>query len=123
MRQQTPSIEEPAEKVVQDIRRATRKHYSAEENPDRSGRPTRRGQHCRAVSPRGDRAETVLSLVEGLLPRGWQEAPGWRYSPGSPPDEVKRPQGHRGGSRRCGGAQPSMICSDRGIFKAACGQW
>ena len=26
-----PTIEEPAEKVVQDIRRATRKHYSAEE--------------------------------------------------------------------------------------------
>ena len=31
MRQQTRSPKEPAEKVVQDIRRATRKHYSAEE--------------------------------------------------------------------------------------------
>ena len=31
MRQQTRSSKEPAEKVVQDIRRATRKHYSAEE--------------------------------------------------------------------------------------------
>jgi transposase len=31
MRQQTRSSMEPAEKVVQDIRRATRKHYSAEE--------------------------------------------------------------------------------------------
>ena len=31
MRQQTRRSKEPAEKVVQDIRRATRKHYSAEE--------------------------------------------------------------------------------------------
>src|SRR5258705_12555222 len=31
MRQQTRALKEPAEKVVQDIRRATRKHYSAEE--------------------------------------------------------------------------------------------
>jgi len=31
MRQQTRSPKEPAEKVVQDIRRATRQHYSAEE--------------------------------------------------------------------------------------------
>src|SRR5258705_5264002 len=31
MRQQTRALKEPAEKVVRDIRRATRKHYSAEE--------------------------------------------------------------------------------------------
>ena len=31
MRQQTRRSKEPAEKVVQDIRRATRKQYSAEE--------------------------------------------------------------------------------------------
>src|SRR3979409_801583 len=31
MRQQTRPLKEPAEKIVQDIRRATRKHYSAEE--------------------------------------------------------------------------------------------
>src|SRR4030088_306619 len=31
MRQQTRPLKEPAEKVVRDIRRATRKHYSAEE--------------------------------------------------------------------------------------------
>jgi type IV secretory pathway TraG/TraD family ATPase VirD4 len=43
--------------------------------------PARREQHCRAVSPRGDCTEPVLSLVE-RLPGGWKEAPGWRYSPG-----------------------------------------
>jgi transposase len=31
MRQRTRPLKDPAEKVVQDIRRATRKHYSAEE--------------------------------------------------------------------------------------------
>src|SRR4029453_7625801 len=31
MRQQTRPLKEPAEKVVKEIRRATRKHYSAEE--------------------------------------------------------------------------------------------
>ncbi|MFZ1207300.1 MAG: transposase, partial [Pseudolabrys sp.] len=31
MRQQTRPLKDPAEKVVQDIRRATHKHYSAEE--------------------------------------------------------------------------------------------
>src|SRR3954454_12590534 len=31
MRQQTRASKEPAEKIVQDIRRATRKHFSAEE--------------------------------------------------------------------------------------------
>jgi hypothetical protein len=31
MRQQTRPLKEPAEKVVQDIRRVTRKHYSVEE--------------------------------------------------------------------------------------------
>ena len=31
MRQHTRPSKEPAEKVVQDIRRATRKHYSAED--------------------------------------------------------------------------------------------
>ena len=32
------------------------------------------------MSPRGDRTEPVLSLVE-RLPGGWQEAPGRRYCP------------------------------------------
>ena len=76
MRQHSNLAKDPAEKVVKDICRATRKQYSAEEkDPDRFGRPARRGQHRRAVPPRGYRAEPVLSLVEGL-PGGWQEAPG-----------------------------------------------
>ena len=31
MRTKTPSSKEPAERVLKDIRRATRKHYSAED--------------------------------------------------------------------------------------------
>jgi hypothetical protein len=82
MRQQTRSSKEPAEKVVQDIRRATRKHYSAEEKI-RIVLEGLRGEDSIAelCSPRGDRAKSVLSLVE-RLPGGWQEAPGWRYGPG-----------------------------------------
>ena len=49
--------------------------FGGGKDPDRFGRPARRGQHRRAVPPRGYRAEPVLSLVEGL-PGGWQEAPG-----------------------------------------------
>ena len=58
MRQQTRPLKDPAEEVVQDIRRATRKHYSAEEKI-RIVLEGLRG----AVSPRGDRAEPVLSLI------------------------------------------------------------
>ena len=87
MRQQTRPLKEPAEKVVQDIRRATRKHYSAEEKIRIVLEGLRGEAHCRAVSPRGDRAEPVLSLVEGL-PGGWKEVPGWRYGSAATSDEV-----------------------------------
>jgi hypothetical protein len=45
------------------------------EDPHRAGGPARRGQHRRAVPPRGDRPEPVLQLVEGV-PRSRQEAAG-----------------------------------------------
>ena len=70
MRQHSNLAKDTAEKVVKDIRRATR---GGGKDPDRFGRPARRGQHRRAVPPRGYRAEPVLSLVEGF-PGGWQEA-------------------------------------------------
>jgi hypothetical protein len=47
-------------------------------------RPARRGQHCRAVSPRGDCTEPVLSLVERLP--GRLERSAWlAIQPGPPP--------------------------------------
>ena len=74
MRQQTRASKEPAEKVVQDIRRATRKHYSAEEK-------------IRIVLEglRGEDSIAELCRREGIaqnLYYRWKEAPGWRYSPG-----------------------------------------
>ena len=37
----------PGEKIVKDIKRATGKHYSSEdEDQDRAGWPTWRGQYC-----------------------------------------------------------------------------
>ena len=56
MRQQTCPLKEPAEKVVHGIRLAMRKHYSSEEKIRVVLKGLRaEGQHCRAVSPRGDR--------------------------------------------------------------------
>ena len=58
------SKNDPAERAVRDICRKTRKQYSAEEKIRIvvSG-PARRGQHRRAVSPGGDRRESLLQLV------------------------------------------------------------
>ncbi len=68
-----------AEKAVKDIRRATRKIHSAEEKirivlAGLRGEDGAWSRHrfewprddCRAVPPRGDRAEPVLQLVEGV---------------------------------------------------------
>ena len=114
MRRQTRPLKEPAEKVVQDIRRATRKHYSAEEKIRIVLEGLRgRGQHCRAVSPRGDRAEPVLSLVE-RLPGGWQEAPGWRYGSGRHLGRGQR-SASRGHGAQGGGCRsdPGKPCSQK----------
>jgi hypothetical protein len=74
MRQKSVPGKEPATQVVKNIRRATRRHFSAEDKiPHCTGRPARRGQYRRALPPRGDRPEPLLSLVERLS-RGVEEA-------------------------------------------------
>jgi hypothetical protein len=62
---------EPAERVVKEIRRATRCQFSTEEKI-RIVLPGLRGeeQHCRAVPPRRHCPEPLLPLVEGV-PGGW----------------------------------------------------
>ena len=45
MRAKSSSQKAPAERVVKDIRRAMRKQYSAEDNPDCTGRASRLGRH------------------------------------------------------------------------------
>src|SRR5438045_695174 len=52
--------------------------FGGGEDPHRPVRSSRRGQHRRAVPPRGHRAEPLLPLVEGVF-GGWQEAPGGRH--------------------------------------------
>ena len=49
MRQKSGPVKESAEKVVKDIRRATRRHFSAEDKPHRVGGPSRRGKHRGAL--------------------------------------------------------------------------
>jgi len=76
MRQKPGPRKSHGEKVVKDIRRATRKQYSAEEKirivldglkgEDSIAELCRREEHC---------PEPLLQLVQGI-PRGWEEAPG-----------------------------------------------
>ena len=76
MRQHSNLAKDTAEKVVKDIRRATRKQYSAEEKI-RIVLEGLRGEDSIAELCRreGIAQNLVLPLVEGL-PGGWQEAPG-----------------------------------------------
>ena len=69
----------PGERVVQDIKRATRRQFSAEEKI-RIILDGLRGEDFdrRTLSPRGHCAEPVLCLVEGV-PGSRQAAPGGRY--------------------------------------------
>jgi len=78
-RQKPGTRMEPAERVVKDIRRRTRKQQSAEEieranatgprepaTPDRSGRVARRRQYRRALPARGDCDAQYLQVVKGV---------------------------------------------------------
>ena len=58
-------MKEPAEQVVKEIRRATRRQFPSDggEDPHCAVRSARRGQYRRAVPPRRDRPEPLLPLV------------------------------------------------------------
>src|SRR3981081_504477 len=81
-----------SERIVKDIRRATRKQYSAEEKI-RIVLDGLRGEHSIAELCRreGIRREPVLHLVEGV-PGGWQAAPCGRHRAGG---DQRRGQGRR----------------------------
>jgi transposase-like protein len=72
----------PAARVVKDIRRATRRHFSAEDKirivPEGLRGEDSIAELCRA---RGDRPEPLLPVVERVS-RSGQEAAGRRYRPG-----------------------------------------
>src|ERR1700722_16774132 len=73
MRQKSGSEKQPAEETIEDIRRATRRHLSAEEKIRVVLEGLRgRGEHRRTLSPRGHCLVNVLQLVE-RVPGGWQE--------------------------------------------------
>ena len=78
MRQKSATPTSPSERLVKNIRRATRKHYSAEEKI-RIVLDGLRGEfeHCRAVPPRGYCRGSLLQLVEGV-PGGRQAPAGGR---------------------------------------------
>jgi hypothetical protein len=66
MRQKSGPEKQPAEAAIRDIRRATRRHFSAEEKIRVVLEGLRGGEHSRALPPRGHRLIDVLWLVEGV---------------------------------------------------------
>jgi transposase len=89
MRQKSVSTAGTPEKLVRDIRRATRKQYSAEEKiPHCAGRTARRGEHLGAVPPGRHCRLDVSRLVEGV-PGGRQAPAGGRHRPRRDVGEVK----------------------------------
>ena len=90
MRQKSVPEKEPATQVVKNIRRATRRHFSAEDKI-RIVLEGLRGEDSIAELCRreGIVQNLYYSLVERLS-RGGEEATGWRYRPGR---DVVRGQG------------------------------
>ena len=71
MRQQTRSSKEPAEKGRSGhLTGDAQALLGRGEDPDRAGRPARRGQYRRAVSPRGDRANLYYRWSKDFLEAG-----------------------------------------------------
>ena len=62
MKQKSGPDKAPAERVVKDIRRQTRRQYSAEENIRKD---CGRGEHLGALPPGRHRRLDVLRLVQG----------------------------------------------------------
>ena len=79
MRQTTGTRKSPGEKIVKDIKRATRKHYSSEEKI-RIVLDGLRGEDSIAELCRreGISQGIYYEMVQGLH-GGWQEAVGWRH--------------------------------------------
>ena len=67
MRQKSGQEKQPAEDAIRDIRRETRRHFSAEERIRIVLEGRRRGKHCRALPPRGPRLVDVLGWSKEFL--------------------------------------------------------
>ena len=120
MRQKSVPEKEPATQVVKDIRRATRRHFSAEDKIRivLEG-PARRGQHRRALPARRDCPEPLLPLVEGVS-RGRQEAAGRRYGAGG---HLGRGQGPAARGQRAEGGRGRADPGEPSAQKKRDGGW
>ena len=70
MRQKSSPEKQPAEDAIRDIRRATRRHFSAEEKIRIVMEGLRGGRYRRALPPRGHRLIDVLWLSKEFLAAG-----------------------------------------------------
>jgi hypothetical protein len=91
MKQKSGPDKAPAEQVVKDIRRQTRRQCSGgTKDPHCAGRIARRGEHLGALPPgRHRRLDDVLRLVQEI-PRDWQASVGGRHGAGR---NVRRREG------------------------------
>lgn len=78
MRPKSLSAKKPAEQVVKDIRRATRRHFSAEDKIRIVLDGLRGDDSISELCRKEGIAQSLLRLVEGVH-GGWQAPPGWRY--------------------------------------------
>jgi len=73
---------EPATQVVENIRRATRRHFSAEDKIRIVLEGLRGDDSIAELCRREGIAQNLYYRWSKRLPGGWQEAPGWRYGSG-----------------------------------------
>src|ERR1700704_982084 len=89
MRQKSGPVKEPATQVLKNIRRATRRRFSAEDKIRIVLEGLRGEDSIAELCRREGIVQNLYYLVEGLS-RGREEAPGWRYRPGG---DVGRSEG------------------------------
>ena len=111
MRQKPGTPKPPAEKVVKDIRRRdAQAAFGRGEDPDRAGRPARRGQHRRAVPPRRDRESLYYSWSKEFLEAGKKRLAGDTARQATSPEVkelARRGRGAEGGGGRPDPGEPA----------------
>lgn len=105
---------EAAEKNVKDVRRKTRRKFSAEDKIRTVPERLRGGENI----AEGDRPEPLSQLVKGIL-GGWQEAASRRYHPSSNQHGVEGSLGGvdrpEGGGGRSDAGEPVAIANSRAL--------
>ena len=114
MRQKSMPEKEPATQVVKNIRRATPRHFSAEDKIRIVLEGLRGDDSIAELCRREGIAQNLYYRWSKRLPGGWQEAPGWRYGSGRHLGRGQR-SATRGHGAQGGGcpSDPGKPCSKK----------